>query len=78
MNAGGELTGRVARELAAVLVSAVAGSDAAGVASVLSSLSLQQFAALAVVLAAAVTDPSILPDTALEHDGIPTFDDAGV
>lgn len=63
---------------AAELVSAVAGSDADAVASVLSSLSLQQFAALAVVLAAAVSDPSILPDAGVEHDGIPTTDDAGV
>lgn len=63
---------------AAELVAAVAGSDADAVASVLSGLSLQQFAALAVVLAAAVSDPSILPDTALESNGIPTFDDAGV
>lgn len=63
---------------AAELVTAVAGSDAEAVASVLSSLSLQQFAALAVVLAAAVSDPSILPDAGVERDGIPTFDDAGV
>lgn len=63
---------------AAVLVAAVAGSDAAGVASVLSLLSLQQFAALAVVLAAAVSDPSILPVAGECDTGIPTFDDAGV
>lgn len=63
---------------AAELVAAVAGSDAGGVAAVLSGLSLQQFAALAVVLAAVVSDPSILPDAGVDHDGIPTFDDAGV
>lgn len=63
---------------AAELVEAVGAGDAGAVAVVLSSLSLQQFAALAVVLAAAVSDPSILPDTGVERDGIPTFDDAGV
>ncbi len=63
---------------AAELVAAVAGSDADAVASVLSPLSLQQFAALAVVLAAAVSDPSILPVAGKCDTGIPTFDDAGV
>lgn len=56
---------------AADLVAAVASGDADRVASVLSPLGLQQFAALAVVLAAAVSDGSILA-------GIPTTDDAGV
>ena len=56
---------------AAELVSAVASGDADRVASVLSPLGLQQFAALAVVLAAAVSDGSVLA-------GIPTTDDAGV
>lgn len=63
---------------AGALVEAVASQDAGGVASVLCGLDRQRLAALAVVLAAAVTDPSILPDTGDEPTGIPIADHAGV
>lgn len=63
---------------AAELVEAVAAGDGGAVERVLSPLSRQQFAALAVVLAAAVADPSVLPDACGERAGIPMDDHAGV
>ena len=63
---------------AAELVAAVGAGDASAVAAVLTPMDRQRLAALAVVLAAAVSDPSILPVAGQCDTGMPTFDDAGV
>lgn len=63
---------------AAELVEAVATGDADGVAGVLTGLDSQHLAALAVVLAAAVTDRSVLPSPVGDPAGMPMGDHAGV
>lgn len=63
---------------AALLVDAVRAGDADGVAAVLAGLDAQGFAALAVVLAAAVSDASILPAVVDDPARIEAYEQPGM